>query len=231
MSLLKSAFVVALPLLLAVPAAAVTIITTGTIGTTGATALYPSLPAEISASQVLTPAIQASFLGAPNDGYTGLGAGTVTYDFGVYRLFNGTGQDFNVYEYNAGSPEFTLADILVSADGSNFFNVEGSFAAAIDLAGDELHGNASFRRSYDLADAVTALGASEFRYLRIVGTSTGLIRGSAGFDLDAVGGINFREFTPPVGGIPEPTSWAMLVLGFGMIGSVLRRRSPAKTIA
>lgn len=29
---------------------------------------------------------------------------------------------------------------------------------------------------------------------------------------------------PPVGGIPEPASWAMLIAGFGLIGTVARRR-------
>jgi hypothetical protein len=30
-----------------------------------------------------------------------------------------------------------------------------------------------------------------------------------------------------VGGVPEPSSWAMLIGGFGMTGAVLRRRKTA----
>ena len=30
--------------------------------------------------------------------------------------------------------------------------------------------------------------------------------------------------TPPVGGIPEPATWAMLITGFGLVGAAARRR-------
>ena len=33
---------------------------------------------------------------------------------------------------------------------------------------------------------------------------------------------------PPAGGVPEPATWAMMLLGFGLIGTTLRRRSPAR---
>lgn len=37
--------------------------------------------------------------------------------------------------------------------------------------------------------------------------------------------ITFDTDNPPPSGVPEPTSWAMLLAGFGMLGGVLRRRS------
>jgi hypothetical protein len=175
-------------------------------------------------SEVLSAAELASFLGAPDDDHTGIGSGYVTYDFGDYRLVDGAGQDFNVYEVDGGIVEFNIVDILVSLDGVNFWNVEASALAAVDLDGDEAHGNASFRRSYDLGDAVANLGVSEFRYLRVDGTSGGAINGNNGFDLDAVAAINYIDTRPPTGAIPEPATWAMMILGFGAAGSVLRRR-------
>ncbi len=30
---------------------------------------------------------------------------------------------------------------------------------------------------------------------------------------------------PPIGGVPEPTTWAMMVAGFGLVGVAVRRRS------
>jgi hypothetical protein len=174
-------------------------------------------------SEALSAAEEASFLGAPDDAYTGLGGGFITYDFGQYRLVDGVGQDFNVYEYNAGAVEFTSVDILISADGITFFNVEAAAAAAVDLVGDELHTNPSFRRSYDLAAAVVGLGASQFRYLRLDGTAGGAIGASTGFDPDSVAAINYID-TGPVGGVPEPATWAMMILGFGAAGTMIGRR-------
>lgn len=45
-----------------------------------------------------------------------------------------------------------------------------------------------------------------------------------GFDLD---GADFRVDFSSV--IPEPATWAMMILGFGLVGSVLRRRPIART--
>jgi len=39
-----------------------------------------------------------------------------------------------------------------------------------------------------------------------------------------VGAINHDPVTPPDGGVPEPASWAMMLIGFGATGAVLRRR-------
>jgi hypothetical protein len=43
---------------------------------------------------------------------------------------------------------------------------------------------------------------------------------------DYVGIDDFRTSTAPVGGVPEPASWAMMILGFGAVGALMRRRSP-----
>ena len=39
---------------------------------------------------------------------------------------------------------------------------------------------------------------------------------------DAV--AQFDDPTPPVGGIPEPSTWAMMILGFGAAGAAMRSR-------
>jgi hypothetical protein len=187
----------------------------------------------ITSDATATPAEIANFYGAPNDLATGIGSHWVTYDLGNFRIIDGTGNDFNVYEVDGGSPEWSSVDILVSADNISFFNVETSFGPAVDLIGDDAHGNASFRRSFDVGAAVIALAASNFRYLRIDGTSSGFIGGTTGFDLDAVGLVNFREVptTPGPGVVPEPASWAMLIAGFGLVGGAARRRRQAPSVA
>lgn len=39
--------------------------------------------------------------------------------------------------------------------------------------------------------------------------------------------MNFRITTSPLAAVPEPASWAMLIMGFGLVGSALRRRTLA----
>lgn len=38
-----------------------------------------------------------------------------------------------------------------------------------------------------------------------------------------------EDVLPPTPGVPEPASWAMLILGFGLVGSVVRRRRLEQT--
>jgi len=75
-------------------------------------------------------------------------------------------------------------------------------------------------------DAFGYNSTSAFRYVRLIdvlaegGVGNG---GSVGADIDAVGAISTRAFTPPDGGVPEPSTWAMMLLGFGGLGAALRR--------
>jgi hypothetical protein len=173
-----------------------------------------------------TPGELASFLGAPDDLFAGIGGQWVLYSFNEVRIYDGPGPDLNVYEVDFGGPEFGSVAIEVSADGITFFNISGSAAAAVDLVGDNAHGDPAFRRSFDVGAAVVGLGATEFQYLRVRGLGTGPINGTDFFDLDAVGLVNWKE-PAVVGGIPEPATWAMLIAGFGMVRASLRRRRPA----
>jgi hypothetical protein len=42
---------------------------------------------------------------------------------------------------------------------------------------------------------------------------------------DNRGGVSLSITSPSVGGVPEPASWAMLLVGFGVVGGVVRRRA------
>ncbi len=44
--------------------------------------------------------------------------------------------------------------------------------------------------------------------------------------------ITFGSDVPgPGGGVPEPATWAMLIMGFGLVGSAARRRRVARAAA
>lgn len=48
--------------------------------------------------------------------------------------------------------------------------------------------------------------------------------------IDVVGAGGGSIFNPP-GGVPEPTTWALMILGFGSVGSILRRKRQAVRLA
>ena len=65
-------------------------------------------------SENTTGAADDIFLGAPDDDYLGISGEMVTYDFGSNTVVNRAGAvDFNVYEYDTSSPEFSFMDVLV----------------------------------------------------------------------------------------------------------------------
>lgn len=67
----------------------------------------------------------------------------------------------------------------------------------------------------------TNVGNPEIRNITTVlaaGTHTITVRGSSGPD-------GFYTGSATLGGVPEPMTWAMMFLGFGLVGAGLRRRS------
>ncbi len=232
---------------LSATAQAATVIDAGTPGTTGDTALYIDDPAAVTAEagSGASAAELARFVGVPDlnldNGvreYIGLGEFFVTYDLGDFRLFDGSGFDFNVYEVGGGDVEFGILDVLVSANGTDFFSVANatpaSFGGARDLAGDGITANIASRQSYDIGGAVAALGASEFQYIRLNGLPTSFSGGQIrtanignGFDLDTIGIANFTAAST-MSAVPEPGTWLMMILGFGLIGGSMRNAKSAQ---
>jgi hypothetical protein len=185
------------------------------VGAARATAA-PMFPGVLSGNT--TPAADAVFTGAPDDLYLGLGGtGVVTYDFGPsLRVVNRSGAvDINVYEVDFGAVEFALMGISVSMDGVAFTSIKASEASLVRIAGDSVHGNNSFGRSYDLG------AFSAVRYVRITGLGGGASGGNAGFDLDAIGAHEVRRVQQQV---PEPASSALVLAGLAFIARRARRR-------
>jgi hypothetical protein len=209
---MKKTLVFVATLAIAAPAQAATVITSGP-GTTGETALYPT-----KLLLNTTGAADSTFLGVPDDTFFGLGGQSVVYDLEGFVLTDLAGRDFNVYEVDSGVVEFSSITVGVSSDGTSFFDVTSTSGTAANLAGDEAHGNVSFRRGYDISGAIAA-GFSNLRYIRVDGIGTAAAGSTAGFDLDAVGVRHFAQVTAAV---PEPSTWAMMLLGFGFVGGAMR---------
>jgi hypothetical protein len=137
--------------------------------------------------------------------------GSLTWDFG------------NTGGIAAGA--FTDAfDFIIPVDGTSAGSVQATFTSPqnnLTFSGVDLNG-AAFTL-YDLpnlhagflAEIVLPAG---IRTLTVHGTSPGL---AASYD-------GHLSFTPvvgtPTGPIPEPATWAMMIVGFGAAGTMIRRR-------
>lgn len=88
----------------------------------------------------------------------------------------------------------------------------GSYAVVLDL-----DDPATYTTAFRNANGFTPSGAA-------AGLLAGIQRGEAYFNIhsDRFRGGEIRGFLAPV---PEPGAWAMLIAGFGAIGSVMRRRT------
>ncbi|PZQ61356.1 MAG: hypothetical protein DI570_12865 [Phenylobacterium zucineum] len=62
------------------------------------------------------------------------------------------------------------------------------------------------------------------RYLQF--NISGCNRAGAAYNGCGIGEVIFNSTTPaPVASVPEPAAWAMMIMGFGGIGAVVRRRN------
>jgi len=179
-----------------------------------------------------TPAPDSTVLGAPDNVTVGLGTGgIVTFDLGSFRLIDGAGQDFNVFETAVGNGnEFVFLDVLVSNDNVTFFNIDASNGDLIAFTNVMVGGNNNANvRSFDIGAAVLA-GFNDIRFISLVGTAGGAPGAFNGFDLDAIG-IRSSALVPAGGGmsgaVPEPATWAMMLIGFGAVGASVRRKRRA----
>ncbi len=98
---------------------------------------------------------------------------------------------------------YDLVDVFLSGDGSivfNFANASNSFFLT------------EFSSNTDLSTVPNPIPTNGFTYFTAYFPATGTQRAYIGAD---------AQFNP---GVPEPATWAMMLLGFGAMGAQLRRR-------
>jgi hypothetical protein len=141
-----------------------------------------------------------------DDGYVSLGVGgELILRFTNNVLTGSNNDDDDLWIFEIG-PDVEDTTVDVSTDGVTWFSV-GLVTGST--------------RGIDI-DAFGFNSTSAFSYVRLTdvaneGATTGA---TVGADIDAVGAISTRA-TP---GIPEPSTWAMMIAGFGLAGGALRRR-------
>ncbi len=129
------------------------------------------------------------------------------------NLLTGSGDskdDLWIFEIG---PDVEDTTVDVSTDGVNWLSVGKVFGST---------------RGIDI-DAFGYGPSSAFNYVRLIDVANeGATSGATvGADIDAVGAIS----TKPSGVVPEPATWALMLLGFGGLGAALRRRRGAPASA
>lgn len=167
--------------------------------------------------------------GAQNVTFTGLGNTVVTPPTlpagstgGVITAVSpgGTGQGF-VFSYSGGDNGFLSSgvmsgryDLTFNGGGTGIVDTGGTFLSTVQILGDysatTAHTIATFSSDYTVLQ--------NFVY-------------SAGYTYFTVRTTNFQTNSPAISfsllgasAVPEPATWAMMLVGFGMVGATMRYR-------
>jgi hypothetical protein len=109
-------------------------------------------------------------------------------------LTNGAGADLKVYDVASSASE--TFEVFVSSDNVTYTSL-GGFSATLNLID-------------------FGAFAGPVSYVKLANTSR-----LVSVDIDAVEGF----YAAPISGaVPEPSTWAMMLFGFGLVGRALRRR-------
>lgn len=144
--------------------------------------------------------------------FVSLGSGgTLVTQFLDNVLTGSDSPDLDLWIFEVG-PAVEGTSVDISMNGADWFSV-GSVGGAIS--------------GIDLDNFGYGTG-SQFSFVRLTdfGQPGGPTSGSTGADIDAIGAISTR----PAGAVPEPSTWAMMIGGFGLLGWRMRRKS-AGTLA
>lgn len=143
--------------------------------------------------------------------------GSITLKLDSGSVFDGAGFDLIAYD-TIGLDE--SLQIEASEDGISFFGLgahTNNFSVICSLA-------APCTAGFDLAGS----GLSTASFFRLTAVQGGCVFGFPEcFDLDALEAANFREGT---GAVPEPATWALMLLGFGAVGFSMRRRRTTQRV-
>ena len=132
-------------------------------------------------------------------------------------------------ELVAGSNGFLLAgDGFVpggTADSDPFYNLTLEFASGNTLTGVYTPTTNTFVGGSSYTFEGSTYSLAEFSFRRNLGNSVSQYTAVPGGDGNDYSG-NFR-IVAALGAVPEPATWALMILGFGAIGGAMRRKTKA----
>jgi len=154
--------------------------------------------------------------------YGGAGTGTAeTGSFGTASLGNSPTGDYPTSDGIAFSFSGPVSNVSFTFDnfGDNSDFNGGSFEQAFSGA--------------TLVDTqyISAANANSFGTVNVGGSNITLLNVDNGTDgaFNWEFGVGELTFTPSSGAVPEPSTWALMLIGFGMVGFAMRKRSNVTT--
>jgi hypothetical protein len=127
----------------------------------------------------------------------------------------------------AGKYAFSF-DVFDVCCNANFYNLGGVNATSILTFEYQIDGGLYSKIADVKTNEITNFSENGFDGYRISGTfnvaPTGTLRVSVRSWQDAPGGNDFAIDNISITAVPEPTTWGLMILGFGAAGSALRRR-------
>lgn len=172
------------------------------------------------------------FVTATNDAGVVVGSNALTYANPDYltagplsRAVNGTGNGFG------GTAATTTFSTTFSLAGFDSLNATMSGQAMFDNFGEIfLNGNQLGGTITGFA-SLAPFGTNANFFLAGVNTLSFVLHNIEGPTAFQVAGLTVTAAAlPAVGGVPEPASWALLMIGFGTVGAAMRRKQRMASI-
>jgi len=173
---------------------------------------------------------QASNTDIHNNLYS-LSSGQFSVSFNVSNSFDLS------WDYSSLGSSFVVP--VSVGPGGFFYSRAGSFSTTlIDLSTSSAIGAVLNSAPNSTGSMLwTGLAAGNYKLLTVNdftnGTAAALFSttGSASGDVDALFNFDITEVRPPPPGVPEPGTWAMLMVGLFGVGGLLRARPRARAVA
>ncbi len=152
---------------------------------------------------------------AGNEWFSNFGTSTasVTYDLGsVFDIDR-------LALWNEDTAGIGSLNVFGSTNGFSFSSI-GNFTPTNHpsaTSSDETYG----------AD-VFSFAARSARYLQF--NMSGCPQPQSGYNSCSIGEVAFRTAAVVPGAVPEPTTWAMMILGFGVVGCMMRRKAALRFV-
>lgn len=130
---------------------------------------------------------------------------------------------FTGLEYSVGGAYAAQAQLF--ADGSIIFGYSGDGIpqSHVTLTGISAGGGVADPGEHELTGGAFSTGSAQAVY-DLAAASTFDLNGRNVYFTPTAGGGYTVSNSAPVGGVPEPTSWALMIVGFAGSGALLRHR-------